>query len=80
MPDSLHERDARLWSEQRSELLAFLAGARRRYAPSLQQRIDLQGLYEAAKRQGAAALAARPNWPAACPTRSKRCLPPAPMQ
>ena len=54
----------------RVELLAFLAGARRRYAPSMGQRIDLQGLYDEALRQAGAALAdapVRPDWPKRCP-------------
>ncbi len=30
----------------RVEMLAFLSGARRRWSPSMEQRIDLQSLYE----------------------------------
>ncbi len=54
----------------RMELLAFLAGARRRYTPSMDQRIDLQSLYIGALRQAEALLAdasTRPAWPTGCP-------------
>lgn len=53
-----------------AELLAFLAGVRRRYAPSMDQRIDLPGLYDEALRQAGAALAdapVQPIWPGLCP-------------
>ncbi len=54
----------------RVELLAFLAGARRRHAPSMTQRIDLQSVYHDARRQARAALAdapVSPAWPDQCP-------------
>ena len=54
----------------RVEVLASLAGARRRYAPSMEQRIDVQALYEEALRQAGAALAdtaVQPAWPVDCP-------------
>ena len=52
----------------RAELLAFLSGARRRFAPSMAQRIDLQILYEEALRQAGAVLAVtNPIWPDRCP-------------
>ena len=54
----------------RVELLAFLAGARRRYTPSMRQRIDLQAIYDDAVKQAKAALAdlpAAPEWRPDCP-------------
>ena len=54
----------------RVELLAFLAGARRRFTPSMRQRIDLQAIYEDALKQANAALANElgvPAWPPLCP-------------
>ena len=58
---------ARHW---RVELLAFLSGARRRHVPSMDQRIDLQALYNEAMRQAGAALAdaaVQPSWRPECP-------------
>ncbi len=54
----------------RMELLAYLQGARRRYTPSMKQRIDLQSLYDGALRQAEALLVdapIRPIWPTTCP-------------
>ena len=59
-------------TQWRVESLAFLAGARRRYVPSMEQRIDLQALYDDAGRQAGAALAdaaVQPAWWATCPYR-----------
>ncbi len=67
----LHGRPASLAaSHWHGELFAFLGGARRRYTPSMAQRIDLQSIYEDALKQACVMLAdgsPLPDWPQVCP-------------
>jgi hypothetical protein len=56
MPDSLYETDALAWAERqaespsashwKTEIVGFLRTARKRFAPSMRQRIDLREIFE----------------------------------
>ena len=53
----------------RAEIVAFQGSAERRFAPSMEQRIDLTKLYQRALRQVATLSGGKvpANWPQACP-------------
>jgi hypothetical protein len=62
------EPDAAAVPHWRGEVVGFLSGVERRFAPSMRQRIDLAGLWTAAQRQLAAERGSRPaRLPDACP-------------
>lgn len=61
--------DAAPAAHRRAETAAFLAAARRSFAPSMRQRVDLAELWKDAvyEIQAEAEAAAAPRWPEACP-------------